>query len=46
MSIRVGYLMPNPLYIYIYIYIYMHIYIYICSPMGIELSGEGIAGRR
>ena len=26
-------------------YIYIYIYIYICSPMGVELSGEWIAGR-
>ena len=35
---------------YMYIYIYTStlfvsvIYIYICSPMGVELSGEGIVG--
>ena len=38
--------------VYIYIYIYVCvcvcvcIYTHICSPMGVELSGEGIAGHR
>ena len=27
-------------------WVYIYIYAYICSPMGVELSGEGIVGHR